>query len=372
MDRKVADQERLWQRRCARLWRWLQEQPIDGLLVVRPANVTYLTGFSGDSSWLLVGREAPLMVSDGRYEEQLRCECPGLESVIRATTGEPMERAVRRAVERLGVAAVGFEAEVMTVAALERLRQEVSSVVFSPVSGVVERLRAVKEPQEVEAIRGAIARAEAALRDALEQVDLRLEPSEAVFAGALNAAMRRRGAIEEAFTPIVASGPRAALPHARLDPSARLQLETGVLVDWGARYRLYVSDLTRMITRPRMAPSLRNVIDAVVRAKERAIAALRPGVPAATIHAEAAAVLDQAGFGDFFKHSVGHGIGLEVHEEPFLRLGSQTLLQPGMVVTIEPGVYLPGELGVRVEEDVLITEHGPEVLTSLPSVLTVD
>ncbi len=365
----MADEERLWQRRCRRLWEWLGERPVEAALIVVPANVRYLTGFTGDSTYLLVASGVAIAISDGRYEQQLQEECPGLELVIRGTTGEPMEEAVGRAVRRIGAGRIGYEPHGLTCDRFQRLQMALPGIDWQPMEQVVEQLRAVKDAEEIGRIREAIAVAERAIGAALEQVDLRAQPTECRFAGVLNMCMRELGAEDEAFETIVACGARAALPHARLSRTARLRLEHGVLCDWGARVEGYVSDLTRLIAGPKIAAPLQRLVDAVLAARDAAIARLRPGVPARSVDAEARKVLDEAGFGRFFKHSTGHGIGLEVHEAPLLRPNSDVELRSGMVVTIEPGVYLPGRYGVRIEEDVLVTEQGPEVLTSLPPVI---
>ncbi len=364
--------EPLWRRRCAKLWRWLAERPIDGLLVLARPNVTYLTGFTGDSSYLVVTREDAVIVSDSRYEQQIAEECPGLRTEIRSTGREQLLPFLARVIRSLDVEALAYEAHVMTVVWAEQLQPLLPHVIWTPVRDVVEEFRAIKEPDEVKAIRHAVRLAEQALVETIDRVDWSRPPTEAEFAGLLNAAMRRLGAVDESFRPIVASGPRAAMPHASLSATERLSLEDGILVDWGARYGQYVSDLTRIIARTRMLPSLQEAIERVNRSKDQVIAALRPGAAAGELHRCATEVLERAGASGIFRHGLGHGIGLEVHERPFLRAGADDKLTAGMVVTIEPGVYLPGQYGVRIEEDVLVTEDGAEVLSSLPHVLTVD
>lgn len=362
----------IWRERCQRLWERVQKPSIDGVLIAAPTNVTYLTGFTGDSTFLLVGPGIAVAISDGRYEQQLTEECPGLEKVIRATTGEPIEDAVGRTLDRLKWANVAYEAHALTCEQFEKIRCAAANRVWEPLGRVVEQLRAVKTSSEIAAIRASIRVAEQAFRTALERLDLRTAPTETHFAGVLNWCMRELGASDEAFQTIVASGPRAALPHAGLSDSAVLRLEDGVLCDWGAKVQGYVSDLTRCLTPPRIAATLQKMLDVVLRARDAATAKLRPGMVAAAVDAEARRVITEAGFGSYFKHSTGHGIGLEVHELPMLRPASEMELETGMVVTIEPGIYLPGQFGVRIEEDVLVTDSGPEVLTSLPPIIKLD
>jgi Xaa-Pro aminopeptidase len=356
--------------RCEALRRRLREDGIPALLVVKPANVTYLSSFSGEATYLLIDQEAAVLISDARYEEQLQWESPEFEAIVRRSTGEPMARAVAEAVRRRQLQEVAFEAHGLTVAQLSELREALPAVEWRPTRGLVEALRARKSQAEVEKIRRAVQVAEEALMGTLQSIHLRSRPTETDVAGRLNWELYRRGATQEAFVPIVASRPRCSQPHASLDPTARVSPE-GVLIDWGARVAHYVSDLTRWVGSTRIAEPWGKLLRVALEAQQAALQRLRPGVRAEEVDAEARAVVERAGFGPFFKHASGHGIGLEVHEEPFLRPGSQTILEPGMVVTVEPGIYLPGEGGIRLEDDVWITEDGPVVLSTLPPWLEV-
>jgi Xaa-Pro aminopeptidase len=243
----------------------------------------------------------------------------------------------------------------------------------------VERLRLVKDPDEVEQIRQAIHCAEKAF--AMFRAMLRPDDTEKDLADALDNYMRRAGARGAAFPSIVAVGPRAALPHAP-PTNRRAQESPLLLVDWGANGRFYKSDLTRVLlthnnspftgsgmarASSAVAPKIKEVYEVVLQAQRQAIAAVRPGVQAKEVDAAARAVIASAGYGAYFTHSVGHGIGMMIHEAPIMRANTEQLLQAGMVVTIEPGIYLPGFLGVRIEDDVLVTPEGCVVLTSVPN-----
>ena len=181
--------------------------------------------------------------------------------------------------------------------------------------------------------------------------------------------MRRCGATGASFPPIVAVGIRSALPHARPTDTTRIGDDHFVLIDWGATGRPYKSDLTRVLVTGKVTPEFEKVYETVLAAQERAIASIRPGVCARDVDAEARSVIEQAGFGRFFDHGLGHGLGMDIHEAPRLRKESETILQPGMIVTVEPGIYLPDWGGVRIEDDVLVTSDGCEVLTHLPRTL---
>jgi Xaa-Pro aminopeptidase len=339
----------------------LSEEGLDALLVTNPANVSYLTGFSGESSYLVLGRDRVLLVSDGRFTEQLAEECPGLEAHIRPPA-QPVQQAAAEVLGKLGFGRVGFESAHLSVADWETLRGALPAVEWKGGRDRVERLRAVKDPSEVEQIREAVRIAEQAFawfRDLL-----RPDASEKELSDALEMCVRRAGGRCGSFPAIVAVGERAALPHA--PPTGRTVAEADLLlVDWGASGRFYKSDLTRTLAVHTISTKLEELHAVVVTAQQRALRSLRPGVQAGEIDAEARAVIEEAGFGPFFNHGLGHGLGMQVHEAPLLRPHSDAVLQAGMVVTIEPGIYLPGWGGVRVEDDVLVTPDGCEVLTSL-------
>jgi Xaa-Pro aminopeptidase len=339
----------------------LATEALDALLVSSPINVTYLTGFSGESSHLILGRERTVLVSDARFTEQLASECPGLEVFIRPP-GQNLYLAVAETLDKLGLRTVGIESSHVTVQEWETLRDVAKAISWKPVRDAVENRRAIKDPSELAEIREAIDMAQRAF--AAFRAMLRPEDHEKDLSDAMESYVRRAGGRCTSFPTIVAVGPHAALPHA---PPTEKRVAEGelVLVDWGASGRFYKSDLTRVLATRRISPKLEEVYKVVFRAQEAALKAIRPGVKGHAVDAAARAVIAEAGFGAAFGHGLGHGIGLQVHEAPALRPNSEVLLQPGMVVTVEPGIYLPGWGGVRLEDDVLVTPEGCEVLTSL-------
>ena len=337
---------------------------VSGLIVSSVANVSYLTGFSGDSSVLIVLENRDLVVSDGRYTAQLERECPDLERHIRPV-GQPLYVGVGEVAARLGTPSLGFEAANVSVADHQVFRDQAPGVETRPTRGWVERIRMVKDAMELAEIRTAIGMAEAAFIQLREG----LSPgrTEKDLADDLEFAMRRVGASGAAFPPILAVGPNAALPHYRPGASARVGDADFLLVDWGATGLAgYRSDLTRMIVTGNVSERLATVYRSVLEAQARAIAAIQPGRSAREVDSLCRASLIDAGLGDYFTHGTGHGFGLEIHEMPFLGREPDVRLEPGMVVTVEPGVYLPGWGGIRIEDDVLVTPNGREVLTSLP------
>ncbi len=335
---------------------------IDALLVTDYTNVTYLTGFTGDDSYLVVRGDGETIVSDPRYTTQLGEECPGVDLEIRPP-GRGIMQATARLLRRGGIHRLGIEADSMTVGFRDRLATRLPKVTLTPVSGAVEKLRQVKDREEVALIRQAARQAEKGF-EALRHT-LRREMSEKQAADELEHQMRLFGAKEAAFPTIMAVGPRAALPHA--SPTEQpIGGDDFVLIDWGANGGLYRSDLTRVLVTAKISPKFERVYRVVLQAQLRAIAAVRPGAIAHEVDSVARKVIAKAGFGRRFRHGLGHGLGLQVHEGPRLAVNNPTVLRPGMVVTVEPGIYLPGWGGVRIEDDVLVTRNGCEVLTNLP------
>ena len=338
---------------------------VDSLLVTNFTNVTYLTGFTGDDSYLLLSTEKEVLVTDPRYTTQLEDECPGLELFVRQP-GATMLEGIARVAVAMKTRRLGIEGNSMTVSLREQIEKKLEQVSLLTTSGVVEVLREIKDRDEIEQIRQAVRYAERAF--AVVRQTLQPERTEKQVANQLEYQMREFGAKGPSFESIVGVGPRAALPHGR--PSdKRIGESEFVLIDWGANGRLYKSDLTRLVVTGKISPKLKRVYGVVLQAQLRAIASIRPGVAASEVDGVARSVIAKAGFDRYFGHSLGHGIGLDIHEGPRLAKSNQGPLKPGMVVTVEPGIYLPGWGGVRIEDDVLVTRSGHEVLTSTPKEL---
>ncbi len=338
----------------------MAEQDLPAFLVTDAVNRRYLTGFTGSAGWLVVTAGADWLLVDGRYEEQAGEEARGCRVAGYRERRELYER-LREILG--GERRLGFEADAVSVALRDALQEKLEGVDLTPARGLVERLRAVKDGGEVAAIRRAVAVAEEAWRRVADLV----APgrTERELAVELEYALRRLGADAPAFETIVLAGAASALPHGR--PGHR-RLEAGrlLLCDFGARVAGYHSDLTRTLV-PAGEPDARQeeVHAAVLAAQRAALAALRPGATGGEVHAAAAGILEQAGLGDRFVHGTGHGVGLAIHEAPRLGKDSEDVLEAGMVVTVEPGVYIPGWGGVRVEDMALVTAAGCEVLTGL-------
>jgi len=347
------------------LRRLLRENELAALLVTDERNVTYLTGFTGDSTYLLVAQGRDLLISDKRYTQQLEEECPGLDLAIRGPGGKITEFAAE-VVAKLGLPSLAIEGDIVTVHFYEKLKESLKAPLAST-SGLVESLREIKDSGEIQEIRDAIHIAQRAF--AVLRASLRPGRTEKEVADELEYQLRLFGGVCGAFPSIVGVGTRAALPHGRPIRSSKIGDADFVLIDWGARGRLYHSDLTRVLVTGKLSPQLKQVYGVVLKAQQAAIAQIRPGAVMKEVDAVARSVIENAGFGESFGHSLGHGIGLAVHELPRLAPDQDRKLAAGMVVTVEPGIYLPDWGGVRIEDDVLVTEGGCEVLTSVPKEL---
>jgi Xaa-Pro aminopeptidase len=350
-----------YETRRNKLRRAVKKAGADGLLVTNFTNVTYLTGFTGDDSYLLVHRDGDIILSDPRYTTQLKEECPGVDLHIRSP-GVSMLKSVAKVVRSAKVGRLAIEGDSMTVALRDRLDAELPRVELLCTSELVEQLRQIKDREEIAQIRRAVWYAQKAFK--VIRATLRPEATEKQVATQLEYQMRQFGARGCSFPSIVAVGSRAALPHAT---ASDREIGSGdfVLIDWGADGGLYKSDLTRLLVTGRISPKLERVYGVVLKAQRKAIDAIRPGAVAGDVDKIARGVIAQAGFGRYFGHSLGHGLGLDVHEAPRLGKDGNVVLKPGMVVTVEPGIYLPGWGGVRLEDDVLVTPSGREVLSTL-------
>ncbi len=351
--------------RLQKLQRLLRELSSTHLLITSPFNVTYLTGFSGEDSFLLVGKTGATILSDARYEEQIAEECPGLEACIRKSTVPILQETVNL-LKKHRASSMAIEGDSMTVSQWNQLKELASPLAIEPVAGLVEGLREIKGPEEIDRIKRAIAMAERSfigLRSRLTPDQTELD-----LANELDRSIRHLGGKGAAFQTIVGVGPRAALPHGR--PTAkRLSESTFVLIDWGANEGQYLSDLTRILVTGRIPAKLSNVYASVLNAHRAAAEALRPGARCCDIDRIARESIESDGFGKRFTHGLGHGFGMQIHESPRFAKTQEKQLQVGMIVTIEPGIYFPGWGGVRLEDDYLITEDGCEKLTSLPQEL---
>ncbi len=350
----------LYRQRLQALREQLARHRVEALLVTHLPNIFYLCGFTGSSGVLLVEPERATLITDRRYTTQARDEVHGAR--VRAShRGWLVAVAGLLAGRRLQLA---FEAAHVSVIQRDELVRRLGRQVrLRGVAGWVEALRARKDAEELERMRAAAALASQVWTEVLPLV--RPGVRELELAAEIEYRMRRAGASGPAFDTIVASGARAALPHGRATAKP-LQKNELVVFDWGAILRGYCSDLTRTVFLGRAPARIRKWYDAVCAAQQAACAMLRPGVAAEAVDAAARDVLRGHGLARYFTHSTGHGLGIEVHEEPRLARRQKTRLEAGHVVTIEPGIYLPGRGGIRIEDDLAITTVGATPLTHAP------
>ena len=329
---------------------------VDALFVTRLTNVRYLTGFTGSNGQALVTASGAVFFTDGRYTEQSRHEVPDVERVTYASTADS---SLREQCGRLGVARLGFEAHDVSVATHGRLVGALEGVELVATQDAVERQRWVKDDEELSALRDAQRVTDLAFDDIVEW--LATGQTERQVAHQLELVMRREGADAMAFDPIVAFGENAAEPHH--EPGHRV-LEEGDIVklDMGALWAGYHADMTRTIAFGEPAAELKKVHEIVKESQQAGIDAVREGVTGAEVDAAARGVIEGAGYGERFSHGLGHGVGLEIHEGPRLGREFDHVLPVGAVVTVEPGIYIPGLGGVRIEDMVEVTDDGCRVL----------
>jgi len=345
--------------RQRRVAQGLEERRLDALLVTHLPNVRYLCGFTGSAGVLLVANGRFRFFTDGRYREQARAEVQGARVVV---PKGPVLDAAARVLADLRVKTVGLESEYLSVAAEAKVARTLRPKArLRPTLGLVEEHRMVKEPAEVGCLRAAVRLGSSLFDQAVAAI--RPGVPERVIAAELEYAARIAGADGMSFETIVAAGPRSALPHglASIQPIPRRGF---VVLDFGVILRGYCSDMTRTVHVGQPTAEARRVYQGVRDAQQAAIDAVRPGRAVGEVDWAARCWLRRAGLARYFTHSTGHGVGLEIHEPPRIARGQKEVLRPGMVITIEPGVYVPGWGGVRIEDMVVVTTTSCEVLTS--------
>ena len=349
--------------RRTKLVRSFKTAGIDALVVSGESNVRYLTGFTGDSTWLYISKTTTVLISDSRYDTQIANECPGIDVDIRDAR-RPMADAASAIVKKAKASRLGFEADHLTVSQYKALAAKLDSAELVSTSGLTEKLREIKDKWELEQIREAIYLAERGI--GVVRSSLTPNQTEREIRYLLEASMRDFGATGPGFEPIVGVGPTAALPHAHAG-DLKVSESPVLLIDWGAETRSgYRSDLTRVFFTGKITKQMKTVYNTVLQAQQKAIKAIKPGAKCKAVDAIARKVIADAGFAKYFGHGLGHGFGLDIHESTRMSPLSDQTFEPGQVITVEPGIYLPGKFGVRIEDDILVTKTGHEVLTSVP------
>lgn len=340
--------------RCDRLRQLMQQASVDAYLVTSADNIYYLSGFTGDEGMLLVTEQERYLVTDARFETQLETETPWLKHVI---TRSYLQQVIELC-EQEKIVALAFEESISY--ALYDFLDEMAPFDIVALSGLIERLRTKKSKLEIQKLKKSCLLA----KDGYNYLKENVQPGmkELDVALMLDQFMRKNGATQASFETIVASGVRSALPHG-VASNKRLEEGELVTVDYGYFLERYTSDVTRVLALGEVKQELKEIVQVVSEAKDLTVKAVRPGIMGKELDAIGRDYIIKAGYGKYFEHGMGHGIGLNIHEEPYLGKTSTDTLEEGQVVTIEPGIYLPNIGGVRLEDDILVTEDGYENLT---------
>jgi Xaa-Pro aminopeptidase len=336
---------------------------IDGMLVTSPSNRRYMTGFTGTAGTALISEQKAKFITDFRYVAQATNQARGYEIVEnRDVVGEVAELA-----SKMGITKLGFEQDHLSYKQFTDFNEKVQ-VELVPVSGVIEQLRTIKTEKEIKILKTAAEIADQAFNHILEYI--RPGITEIDVNNELEFHMRKHGATSSSFDTIVASGYRSAMPHG---VASNKVIEKGdmVTMDFGAYYEGYCSDITRTVAVGEPQEKMKEIYGIVHKALEKGTDTLKPGVSCKDVDSVVRDFITEAGYGAEFGHGTGHGVGLEIHEDPYFSQKSEGVLQSGHVMTVEPGIYLPGIGGVRIEDDALITDNGHEILTHSPTQLII-
>lgn len=349
--------------RIARCRRAMTKRRIKAFLITSRTDQYYLTGFTGEDSALLITPQKVHVITDNRFEQSLNQECPWAQRWLRR---QQLTDEVGNVCKQLKLRSLAVQPSNMTLADHAALKKQAGRTRLVLAPPILADMRSIKDAAELATMRKAIKVAQ----DAFETMrrTIRIGQTEREMAARLEYEMQKLGAAGPSFATICAEGPNAALPHA-FPGRRKVKKGSAILFDWGAKVDFYCSDLTRMVFVDSIPKRLGEVYGVVLEAQQRAIAGLRPGARMCDIDAIARTHIGDAGYGEYFGHGLGHGLGLNVHEAPSLSWRSKQKLEAGMLVTVEPGIYLPGVGGVRIEDDVLITAKGRRVLSRLDKTL---
>lgn len=349
--------------RLTKLRTKMTSEKLDAFLCMRPENRRYLSGFTGSAGMLLITQDQAFLLTDFRYLEQAAAQAPEFQVV--KIGNEPFKTLAEL---DQGIEVLGFEGDFVTFEEYGKLEQNFARTRLVSRPELVNHLRSVKEPSEIELIREAVRIADDAFSEILQFISV--GQTEAEIALHLEFSMRQAGASGPSFDFIAASGWRSAMPHG-VASSKKVQQGEFLTLDYGAIYQGYCSDITRTVCLGEPDEKQRALYDTVLAANRAGIAAVRPGLTGKEVDAAARKLIEDAGYGEYFGHGLGHSVGLAIHEGPNLSPREERVLEPGMVVTVEPGIYLPDYGGVRIEDMVLVTEQGCEVLTKAPKDLII-
>ena len=349
--------------RLARIRKRIQQHGSDALLIFNDHNITYLSGFTGHAATALVLPDAAYLLTDYRYVEQAQSQCTEFQVICRDRIRQSLAALIAELGLKHGVKTLAFEADHIAHGAWQAMCAEWPQLITTPVSRWVEDLRLIKDPHEISSIRLAAHIADQALTELISQI--KPEVTERELAIELEYQMALLGSEAPSFPTIMLAAERSALPHG-VPGERALQAGDLLLIDFGAVINGYHSDMTRTFVLGQADQQQRDIYQTVLAAQQAAIDVLHAGISTTTVNQAAQAVLNQSAFAQHQGEGLGHGLGMDLHEQPFIGMGPEMTLQSGAVITIEPGIYIPGWGGVRIEDDVLLTEDGAEYLTEFP------
>ena len=342
----------------------MMEENLDGLVITNPYNRRYMTGFTGTAGVVLITNSRALFITDFRYTQQAEDQVPSFDIIEHK---EGVIKEIANQVEKSAIKRLGFEKNDLTYAIYEQYEQAIKTELI-PVEGLVEKLRIIKTDEELSVMKEAARIADAAFDHILTVIKPGV--TEIEVSNELEFFMRKQGATSSSFDIIVASGYRSALPHG---VASEKKIKKGELVtlDFGALYKGYCSDITRTVAVGEISDELEKIYDTVLQAQLKGVEGIKAGITGREADALTRDYIKEEGFGEYFGHSTGHGLGLEVHEGPGLSFRTDQVLEPGMVVTVEPGIYVPNVGGCRIEDDIIITKDGNERLNHSPKELII-
>ena len=349
-----------YKKRTANLIKKIDANKLDAILVTKPENVFYLTSFFSDSVVLLVSPKRCFAITDFRYAEAAGSAIRDFELIVLNNRLDSFPKAISAVVSRCRAKKIGFEASSVTFSQYRSIKRAIGNKALVSAADPIESLREIKEAGEIDAIK----RSFSITKETLKEVKRILDPdmTEMEILRYIKQAFIRKGAFGSAFEPIVATQPGASQPHYRTG-AKRLGNNKPILIDLGANYEGYNSDLTRVCILGKIKAQFSRLYTILIDAQKRALDLVRPGAKISDVDNAARQYIARKGFGKFFGHSLGHGIGLEIHEKPTITHRNDNPLREGMVFTVEPGIYIPGYGGLRIEDAVLVTKNGCKVLT---------
>jgi len=340
------------------------DKEVEGFLITNLKNIFYLSNFNGEGIVLITNSDENYLFTDSRFTEQAQKDSPDYKVI----TDEPTKKnarilALKEIIEKKKIRKIFFESTNLNYINFKRYSENFNMVEFIPAEDIIEQMRMVKDNNEIIKMKKAAQIATESLKELFRKIKPGIK--EIDIAAELAYIIRKNGAQKEAFDTIVGSGERSFLPHVK--PSEKkINMGELIIIDMGANYQNYHSDITRTIVLGKEKQKQKEIFSIVLEAQQRALNFLKPGIKCREVDFVARDIIEKRGYGKYFRHNLGHGVGLDIHELPYISLKDNTVLSPGMVITIEPGIYLPEIGGIRIEDTVLITEDGCEILTLFP------